>query len=252
MTLPRVYRVELDMPLRRTFDYLTPAAPAANSLIETTGEGPAPSGEIEAARDDRVPARAIEASREDSVPVQPVEPGTRVRVPFGRQRLVGLVVAAAESSDLPPERLKPILAVLDERPLIDAGALALLEWAADYYLHPIGEVLAAALPKSLRLGASAIDTHEQWTLTPAGREAQARGEPRRAPKQRQLLAYLAARATVTADELSADIPNWGDAARALKARGWVTAAKIPSIEPPAPTGATGEAPELAPEQRTAV
>src|SRR6185437_852983 len=137
MTLPRVYRVALDMPLRRTFDYLTPAAPAANSLIETTGEGPAPSGEIE-------------ASREDSVPVQPVEPGTRVRVPFGRQRLVGLVVAAAESSDLPPERLKPILAVLDERPLIDAGALALLEWAADYYLHPIGEVLAAALPKSLR------------------------------------------------------------------------------------------------------
>src|SRR6185437_16479523 len=175
-----------------------------------------------------------------------IKPGMRVRVPFGRQRLIGLIVATAESSDLPAERLKPILDVLDERPLIDPSALGLLEWAADYYLHPIGEVLAAALPKSLRLGASAIDTHEQWTLTPAGREAQARGEPRRAPKQRQLLAYLAARATVTADELSADIPNWGDAARALTARGWVALAKVASIKPPAPTGSRGEAPELAP------
>jgi len=226
MTLPRVYRVALDMPLRRLFDYLTPVAADANSPAE--------------------------AARGEDAAAQAIEPGMRVLVPFGRQRLVGLVVAAAASSDLPLERLKPILAVLDERPLIDAGALALLEWAADYYLHPIGEVLAAALPKSLRLGASAVDTLEQWGLTPEGREAQGRGEPRRAPKQRQLLAYLAARDTVTADELTADIPNWGDAARALKARGWVTAAKIPSIEPPAPTGATGEAPELAPEQRTAV
>ena len=226
MTLPRVYRVALDMPLRRLFDYLTPVAASANSPTEAAPEG--------------------------ATPAAAIEPGMRVQVPFGRQRLVGLVVAVAESSDLPLERLKPILAVLDERPLIDAGALALLEWAADYYLHPIGEVLAAALPKSLRSGAPAVDTHEQWSLTPEGREAQARGEPRRAPKQRQLLTYLGARDSVTADELAADIPHWGEAARALRARGWAITAKIPTARPPAHTGPRGEAPELAPEQRTAV
>jgi len=43
--------------------------------------------------------------------------GTRVRVPFGRQRLIGVVMEIADSSDLPLERLKPILEVLDPRHL---------------------------------------------------------------------------------------------------------------------------------------
>jgi primosomal protein N' (replication factor Y) len=210
MTLPRVFRVALDMPLRRLFDYLPPATGGA------------------------------------------IEPGMRVQVPFGRQRLVGLIVAAAESSDLPVERLKPILDVLDERPLIDRSALALLEWAAEYYLHPIGEVLAAALPKPLRLGASATDTCEQWSLTPEGRDASRRGEPRRAPSQRRLLAYLAEREGAPADELTEQIPHWRDAARSLAARGWAAGAQVPAETTPASTGARGEAPELAPEQRAAV
>ena len=176
----------------------------------------------------------------------------RVLVPFGRQRLVGLVVAAAESSDLPAERLKPILAVLDERPLIDAAALALLEWAAEYYLHPIGEVLAAALPKSLRLGASAIDTREQWRVTPAGREAQARGEPHRAPKQRQLLAYLTEREAASADTLTEEITHWRDAARPLAARGWIVGEKAAVTNAAASSGIRGAAPVLAPEQHAAV
>ena len=37
-------------------------------------------------------------------------PGTRVRVPFGRQRLVGVVCAHADTSDLPPEKLKAFFA----------------------------------------------------------------------------------------------------------------------------------------------
>src|SRR5262245_33062041 len=67
--------------------------------------------------------------------------GYRVRVPFGRQRLVGLVMEVAESSDLPVERLKSVLEVLDSEPVLDAAAVQLLRWAAEYYHHPIGEVL---------------------------------------------------------------------------------------------------------------
>jgi primosomal protein N' (replication factor Y) len=210
MTLPRVFRVALDMPLRRLFDYLPPPQAAA------------------------------------------IEPGMRVRVPFGRQRLIGLIVATAESSDLPVERLKPILAVLDERPLIDPATLGLLEWAADYYLHPIGEVLASALPKSLRLGASTLEVHEQWSLTPEGREALAQGEPRRAARQRQLLQYLAAHDAAKADTLTQEMPSWRDAARPLATRGWAAGVRVPAVIPPASTGVHGDAPELAPEQRTAV
>jgi len=78
-----VFRVALDTPLRRLFDYLPPALPA-------TPHRPAP--------------------------------GVRVRVPFGRQRLVGVVVARAATSEVAPGRLKPILEVLDPKPVFDAAA----------------------------------------------------------------------------------------------------------------------------------
>ncbi|HXO15178.1 MAG TPA: primosomal protein N', partial [Steroidobacteraceae bacterium] len=126
---PKVFRVALDTPLRRLFDYLPPALPA-------TPHRPAP--------------------------------GVRVRVPFGRQRLVGVVLGSADTSEVPPGRLRPILEVLDPKPVLDAAALELLGWAARYYHHPIGEVLAGALPRPLRLGASATGSEERWVATGAG------------------------------------------------------------------------------------
>ncbi len=82
-------------------------------------------------------------------------PGTRVRVPFGRQRLTGVVLELAGSTTVPEERLRAVLEVLDPEPIFDPAALELLRWSADYYHHPIGGVVAAALPKALRLGAPA-------------------------------------------------------------------------------------------------
>src|SRR5690349_7703114 len=172
----------------------------------------------------------------------------RVRVPFGRQKLVGIVMEAAHSSEIAPERLKPVLEVLDSKPVLDAPALALLRWAAEYYHHPIGEVLSTALPKAMRLGADAEAREEVWTATPEGREAHERGEPKRAPKQRELLAYLMEgarsprvvelhRATSQNDGVSATIldealPKWRDAARALKERGWASVADVVSANSP--------------------
>ncbi|MBX3696142.1 MAG: primosomal protein N', partial [Steroidobacteraceae bacterium] len=64
-------------------------------------------------------------------------PGMRVRVPFGRRRIVGIVLELAASSELPQEKLRRIDAILDAEPVFDAGLLALLRWAAEYYHHPI-------------------------------------------------------------------------------------------------------------------
>jgi primosomal protein N' (replication factor Y) len=188
--------------------------------------------------------------------------GTRVRVPFGRQRLIGIVMEAASGSELPYERLKPVLEQLDPQPIFDPPTLALLGWAADYYHHPIGEVLAAALPKALRMGAASDATEERWAPTPAGLEAHAAGEPRRAPRQRQLLAALATReaAALTGTGLTAaelderQLANWRDPARALSARGWVavTRAKPLAAVPVAQPLATGPVPEPNEEQRIAI
>lgn len=94
------------------------------------------------------------------------QPGARVRVAFGRRRLVGVVVGIASSSPVPPHRLKPILEVLDDVPLLDAGLLGLLRWAADYYQHPLGEVIASALPRTLRQGQAAIFKRRHPGLSP--------------------------------------------------------------------------------------
>ena len=205
-------RVALDTPLRRLFDYLAPTP---------SGAGPIPAG-------------------------------VRVRVPFGRQRLVGLVMASADHSELPPERLKAVLEVLDREPVLDTAALALLTWAADYYHHPIGEVVAGALPKSLRGGAAARAQEEHWVLTAAGAQQFAQGEPRRARKQRALLELLMAAGASSVDVLNERLPAWREAARALLARGWVAMSAVTPLQPPSGASVLAAGPELSGEQAEAV
>jgi primosomal protein N' (replication factor Y) len=212
MTSAAVWRVVLDMPLRRPFDYLPPT----------------------------------------QEPRYPLRPGLRVRVPFGRQRLIGVVTDAASSSELPAERLKPILEVLDEKPVLDDAMLALLTWAADYYHHPIGEVLSAALPKALRVGAAAYAVRERWVPTAAGHAAVAAGEPRRAPQQRRILSHLIEHPQSDADTLAALVPAWRETARALERRGFLTHVSEPVVSTAAPPAIQVDGFALNPEQHAAV
>lgn len=218
MTSDRVLRVALDMPLRRLFDYLPPP------------------GNSEAAT----------AAGAD------IQPGIRVRVPFGGQRLVGLVMEIAASSEVPADRLKAALEVLDPEPVLDSTALELLRWAADYYHHPLGEVTAAALPKALRLGARSTAVREWWCVTSDGHEAFARGEPLRAPRQRALLEYLVEQRGAAAEALDERMPGWRTFARSLLTRNWIGSLEVPpeAAQPGAVSRDSG--PPLAEQQRAAV
>jgi primosomal protein N' (replication factor Y) len=74
-----------------------------------------------------------------------IQRGVRVAVPFGKRKLPGYVVGDAQ----PPAaemRIRSVAGVLDEQPLFEAELLAFLVSAADYYMHPLGEVLRAAAP----------------------------------------------------------------------------------------------------------
>jgi primosomal protein N' (replication factor Y) len=73
--------------------------------------------------------------------------GVRVRVPLARREATGYVVGFP--SEPPPLRLRPILEVLDEVPVLDGHLLELTRWIADYYFAPWGEVIRAALPPGL-------------------------------------------------------------------------------------------------------
>ena len=78
---------------------------------------------------------------------QPLAVGSRVLAQFGPRKLVGVVVGQRASS---PHTLKPIGAVLDALPPLPADWLALGQFAARYYHHPLGQTLFTALPSALR------------------------------------------------------------------------------------------------------
>lgn len=83
---------------------------------------------------------------------RPLAAGQRVRVPFGRKEEIGIVLASAPYVE-EEGALKSITAVLDEAPVLDTELLGFLQQAARYYQHPLGEVIASALPNALLHGA---------------------------------------------------------------------------------------------------
>ncbi|MBW2605336.1 MAG: primosomal protein N' [Deltaproteobacteria bacterium] len=78
-----------------------------------------------------------------------VSTGKRVLVPFGRRRVTGYILGACKKTD--QGKIKDILDILDEEPLFPSGMIQFFRWTADYYLHPIGDVIKCALPGGLNV-----------------------------------------------------------------------------------------------------
>ena len=165
----------------------------------------------------------------------PPRPGERVRVPLGRRRAIGIVAAQADASLLPRARLKPIIESIDTTPLWDETTFGLLRWAADYYHHPLGDVLFSAMPKMLRTGGAALRDEIVWRLSASGRAAIDAGA-RLGPRQKELVALTggdgAAAAAIAAAGLTA-------ALRDLVKRGWLESCARPEAPPPAGAGRPG-------------
>ena len=85
---------------------------------------------------------------EEGVP-EPL-PGQFALVPFGRREVMGLIVDIADSTELPPEKLKAALAVRSQLLPLSAQWMDLCRFAAAYYQRPLGEVAVPGVPKNLR------------------------------------------------------------------------------------------------------
>lgn len=161
--------------------------------------------------------------------------GSRVRVPFGRRSLVGIVVQPPHEGGADGNEFRDIEAVLDSTPLLGAELLALCEWAAAYYAHPLGEVLMAALPGRLRQGAPGeLERRERYALTAAGHTALTT-LPARHRALRALLERV--HAGVCARE---ELQTTAGVLRRAVERGWIEVqtdepAALPGVPGPAPT-----------------
>lgn len=166
-----------------------------------------------------------------------LHPGQRVRVPFARRELIGVVVGPVRDEPPPDYEIKPVSALLDAQPLLSEALLALCRWTADYYLHPLGEVIAAALPGPLRRGEQpAIRPPDGLQLTAAGRAALPE-VPSRSTTMRALLALLAPGPCAVATVRS-QLPGSAAAVKRALDAGWVERCAddgIPrALQPPLP------------------
>ena len=143
---------------------------------------------------------------------QALKPGTRVKVPFGRRQVIGIIIKTVQKSSLPLGKLKPISAILDLQPLLSEPQFNLHLWAAQYYQHPVGDALAASLPALIRKGEPVpVETVTHWQLTTMGL-----GLPesalRTAPRQQQLLNALQKHARLS----TAGLKNLGISRQIIK------------------------------------
>ncbi|MCM2258334.1 MAG: primosomal protein N' [Vicinamibacteria bacterium] len=180
--------------------------------------------------------------------------GCRVLVPFGAQRVVGMCLGPAVT---PPAgtKLKALMEVVDEQPLVAPPLLELAAWVAEHYLAPPGECYRLILPPAGgRRGAALADTaagfkHDRVAVLLDASVAT------RGVAQREALARLAAaggRARVA--DLARDRAAIRGALEALAARGAVEFESERVVRSPVglPALPERERPELTDEQAVAL
>jgi primosomal protein N' (replication factor Y) (superfamily II helicase) len=86
-----------------------------------------------------------------SIPVElagQIDVGSRVQVPFGARKILGVVTAVAEESA--HANLKPILKVIGAQTLVTEKVLKLARWIGEYYCCAPETALKSVLPEAVR------------------------------------------------------------------------------------------------------
>ena len=104
--------------------------------------------------------------------------GARVIVPFGGQRLMGVVMRLHDGPLPEGVEAKPVQTVMDHGALLDEEQMRLAAWIATYYCAPLGELVRGMLPL-----AAEVKRQFVYRITDQGRkvlyEGAARGSSRR-------------------------------------------------------------------------
>jgi primosomal protein N' (replication factor Y) len=173
-----ILRIAVPSPLHRSFDYLQPADIDATAL----------------------------------------QPGTRLLVPFGRRTVIGVLLAVCDQSDIDAHKLKRALQALDQTAVISSDVMAMVQWASDYYHHPVGDAFSAAIPALLRRGQQpATADNTGWRITRAG-QAIDTTTLSRAARQEKVMTLLGAHQQGV-QRSAIDAP--ASVLRALADKGWI-------------------------------
>ena len=117
--------------------------------------------------------------------------GCRVLVPLGKKSVIGIIYRRHEGELAPNIKVRDVIQVIDEQPIVTPKQLQLWEWLAQYYMCTLGEVMAAALPSEIIDDNYSAATTQFIQLSPVylapESQEQLLKELQRAKKQEQLV-----------------------------------------------------------------
>lgn len=179
-------------------------------------------------------------------------PGVRIRVPFGRTRKLGILVELARETDLPRGRLRRAERILDREPLLNDQDLQLLLWAAQYYGHPVGEVLDTAIPVLARRGRE-VETSRRLVHAAHGVDTEEIAQlEKRAPRQAAILRRLLTQPVLLDDAAGELGPGWQEPVRRLEARGLAEIGEVLAVSGDETVQSACSGPTLTSSQQEAV
>lgn len=181
----------------------------------------------------------VDATTADQLP--PV--GARVRVPFRRRELVGIVVAAPVDSEFDHQKLKAVLECIDQESVLSADVLHLVQWMSSYYVCPPGQVYDLVLPKRLRDGLAVLPVGETiWRASTLGQKVELLSL-QRARVQHAVMQYAQQNGHFSRQQAQQFGSSWRQAVKALLAKDYLTEhEEVPDISLPTAVDSTQQAP----------
>ncbi len=146
--------------------------------------------------------------------------GARVVVSVRNRTLVGVVTALDASGTASAVRIRPVDTLLDETAFLPESSLDFLRQVGAYYLTPLGEVVATALPNWFRrLPAKAPPVARWWRLARPLSAQEKKQLASRAPRQWEILQAVEQAGVILGKDLAALYPQAAAACRQLQKKG---------------------------------
>ena len=148
-----------------------------------------------------------------------VAAGSRVRVPLRNRQVIGTVVAVAETTSA--KGVRPLAAVMDERPQMTPVLMKLAKWMAEYYGCDEQDALRCVLPRAVRETGHAPLKRKFASLAKPVSAEEIAALRTKAPRQAAVLEHLQANGPVAVARLTAETGASDAAVKTLARRGLV-------------------------------
>ncbi len=158
-----------------------------------------------------------------------LERGMRVKIPFGPRKIEGFVIDISNNTQVPKNRIKPILEVLDEIPSLTSETLDLAFWMKDKYKCLLVDALRVMVPAQMR-GGRVKKKLERFAMAVLDESA---AEDLRGSKQKEIFLHLCEHdVAISVRQIYEVYPNCSQILRALEEKGYIEISHVREYRTP--------------------